>query len=144
MSEIRLVLQYPPSINHYWEHKAVRSRRTRRWVVLKYLSQRAREFRRHVIEAVIEQLKRAPQLRDRLAVEVHEFYGPVDEAHDDRTSQSQDIDNCLKPLFDAMEHAKVYTNDSQIDQLLVVKRRRAAIGRVEVYIRPLGDKSIWS
>jgi len=31
----------------------------------------------------------------------------------------RDIDNLLKPLLDAMEHALVYVNDAQIDQLRI-------------------------
>lgn len=138
MADINLTLPYPPSVNHYWGHKAVRSRHTRRWVVLKYLSSRAKSFRLAVQSGVIAQLGVPPKLTARLAIIVYEHYGPRDEKNE-HSGPAQDIDNCLKPLFDAMEHAGVYRNDSQIDELLVVKKRRAAIGRVEVCIKILGE-----
>lgn len=138
MPEIKLILPYPPSVNHYWDHKAVRSRKTNRWVVLKYLSSRARSFREAVQGCMYEQLGRPPLLRQRLAVIVHEHYGPRDEQHE-HSGPAQDIDNCLKPLLDALEWCKIFANDSQIDELLVIKKRRAAIGRVEVTIKTLGE-----
>lgn len=85
-----------------------------------------------------EQLGIPPKLRGRLAVIVHQYYGPRDETHE-HSGPAQDIDNCLKSLFDALEQARVYLNDSQIDELLVVKKRRAAIGRVEVIIKTIGE-----
>jgi len=137
VTDINLSLPYPPSVNHYWQHKAVRSRQTRRWTVIKFLSSRAKSFRKEVEARVYEQLGIPPKLSDRLAIIVHQHYGPRDEQHE-HSGPAQDIDNCLKSLFDAMEHAGVYRNDSQIDELLVVKKRRAAIGRVEVTIKTIG------
>ena len=138
MKTVNLVLPYPPSVNHYWQHKAVRSRKTRRWQVIKFLSSRAKEFRTNVRNSVLEQLGFPPKLKGRLAVIVNQHYGPRDEANEHAGAQ-QDIDNCLKSLFDALEEAKVFINDSQIDELLVVRKRRAAIGRVEVTIKTIGD-----
>ena len=137
MPEIQLKLPYPPSVNHYWSHKAVRSRTTKRWTVIKYLSARAKQFRQDVTEAIESQIGDAPKLKGRLACIVHEHYGPS--KPDGHAGTAQDIDNCLKPLFDALEHAGMYINDSQIDELLVLKKRRAAIGRVEVTIRSIGE-----
>jgi crossover junction endodeoxyribonuclease RusA len=138
MKDIELVLPYPPSVNHYWGHKAIRSKHTRRWQVVKYLSTRAKAFRVEVQARVFEQCGIPPKLRGRLAVIVNQHYGPRDEAHE-HDGPRQDIDNCLKSLFDALEHASVYNNDSQIDELLVVRKRRAAIGRVEVIIKTIGE-----
>lgn len=137
MPDITLTLPYPPSVNHYWEHKAVRSRKTRRWQVIKYLSTRAKHFRADVQGSVYEQLGIPPKLKGRLAVIVNQHYGP--KAGSEHTGVAQDIDNCLKSLFDALEAAQVYINDSQIDELLVVRKRRAAIGRVEVIIKTIGE-----
>lgn len=138
MPDIELTLPYPPSVNHYWQSKAVRSKKTKRWTVIKFLSKRAKQFRVEVDARVKEQIGLPPKLKGRLAVIVHEHYGPPKGAthHPER---AQDIDNCLKPLFDALEWCKVYLNDSQIDELLVVKKRRAAIGRVNVTIKTIGE-----
>ena len=85
-----------------------------------------------------EQLGIPPRLRDRLAIIVEEHYGPRDEQHE-HDGPAQDIDNCLKPLLDALEHCRVFINDSQVDELLVLKKRRAAIGRVEVTVKTIGE-----
>ena len=138
MPDINLKLPYPPSVNHYWAHKAVRSRKTRRWTVIKYLSTNAKAFRKDVQDAVYEQLGIPPKLKGRLAIIVHQHYGPRD-LENSHSAVAQDIDNCLKSLFDALEMASVYVNDSQIDELLVVKKRRAAIGRVELCIKTIGE-----
>jgi len=136
MTDIRLILPYPPSVNHYWGTKVVTSKLTKkakgrkRLIVLRFLTKRAKQFRNDVALHAIEQLGKPPELRGRIAVIVEQFHGP---------GKVQDIDNCLKGLFDALEHCKVYRNDSQIDELLVVKKRRSAVGRVEVTIRPLGE-----
>ncbi len=136
MPDIDLVLPYPPSVNHYWGTKVVTSKLTKntkhrkRLIVLRFLTKRAKQFRTDVALHVFEQIGKPPELRGRIAVIVKQFHGP---------GKVQDIDNSLKGLFDALEHCKVYRNDSQIDELLVVRKRRSAIGRVEVTIRPLGE-----
>ena len=138
MPDIQLTLPYPPSVNHYWQHKAVRSRQTKRWTVIKFLSKRAKTFRTNVEGAVYEQLGIPPKLRGRLAIIVHQHYGPRDE-NNEHNGPAQDIDNSLKSLLDALEWCRVYINDSQIDELLVIKKRRAAIGRVEITIKTIGE-----
>jgi crossover junction endodeoxyribonuclease RusA len=139
MTDIELTLPYPPSVNHYWDSRAVISKKTRKPVVIKYLSARAKSFRDQCAVAVHEQLGKPPKLKHRLAVIVYQHYGPprgADHGH----AIAQDIDNCLKPLFDALEWCGVYVNDSQIDELLVVKKRRAAVGRVDIVIKSItGD-----
>jgi crossover junction endodeoxyribonuclease RusA len=137
MIDIEIVLPYPPSVNHYWQSKAVKSRKTQRWTVIKFLSKRAKEFREQVTGAVHDQLEAPPRLRGRLAVIVHQYYGGRSEDNE-YSGQAQDIDNCIKPLLDALENSKVFVNDSQVDELLVTKKRRAAIGRVEVTIKTIG------
>ncbi len=128
---IELSLPFPPSVNHYWGHRAVRVRKTGKLTAVKYLSGKAKDFRKAVADIVNEQFDEPPNLRGSLAVIVKQHYGP--------DGTPQDIDNCLKPLFDALEHAGVYRDDKQIDELLVVKKRRAIVGRVDVIIKPTGE-----
>lgn len=138
MVDIKLTLPYPPSVNHYWNEKAIKAKKTGRWTIIKYLSKRAKVFREEVQGAVYEQLGMPPRLNCRLAIIIHQHYGPTRE--DSRTTGGthQDIDNSLKPLFDALEWCRVYQDDEQIDELLVLRKRRAAIGRVEVTIKSIG------
>jgi crossover junction endodeoxyribonuclease RusA len=57
--------------------------------------------------------------------------------------RKRDLDNLLKALLDAMEAAKVYKNDAQIDDLRIV---RAGVdhphGRVEVQVAKLNPRSL--
>lgn len=130
---LRLKLPFPPSVNHYYKHAAVGGVQKKARAV-RFLSKRAKQYREEVEAAVIKQLGSAPKLTQRLAVIVDQYPGRRKQS-DSEIPHVQDIDNCLKPLFDAMEHAGVYVNDKQIDELLVRRKRRAAIGRVEIEIR---------
>lgn len=132
MTDIKLTLPYPPSVNHYWDSKIISNKRGRpgRLRIIKYLTKRAKDFRADVQACVFEQLGKAPRLKCDLAVIVYQFAGP---------GRVQDIDNSLKGLFDAMEWAKVYVNDSQIDELLVIRKRRTAVARVDVILKQLGE-----
>ena len=98
--------------------------------IARFLSKRAKQFREDVQHCVLEQYGKPPRLNCRFAVIVHQYAGP---------GLVQDIDNSLKSLFDALEWAKVYVNDSQIDELLVIRKRRTAVARVDVILKPLGE-----
>jgi crossover junction endodeoxyribonuclease RusA len=60
----------------------------------------------------------------RLAVKV-EAYPPRDIG---------DLDNLLKPLLDALEHAGVFENDKQVDDLRITRMHPVSAGAVEVHI----------
>ena len=132
MTDIKLTLPFPPSVNHYWDSKIVSNKKGRpgRLRIIKYLTKRANKFREDVQHCVYEQIGKPPRLNCRIAVILHQHAGP---------GKAQDIDNCLKGLFDALEWAKVYVNDSQIDELLVIRKRRTAVARVDVILKPLGE-----
>lgn len=132
MTDIKLTLPYPPSVNHYWHSKIIKNKKGRpgQLQIARFLSKRAKQFREDVQHCVLEQYGKPPRLNCRFAVIVHQFAGP---------GLVQDIDNSLKGLFDALEWAKVYVNDSQIDELLVIRKRRTAVARVDVILKPLGE-----
>lgn len=98
--------------------------------MVQYLSKTGREFRYTVAEMVYEQLGTPPELRGRLAMQVRLFNSAQHRSHD--------YDNGLKPLGDALEYARVFINDSQIDQALIIKKRRVLKPRCEVIINELG------
>ena len=136
--DIELRLPMPLSINHYYNQTAVKRKLTNpktgkeyeRWMPIKYLSKQGRDYRYTVAEHVWEQLgDPPPRLTCRLAVVVHLYPG--------NRGPKQDIDNGQKCLLDALEYAEVYRNDNQIDQLLLVRKRRRIKPEVIVKIQKL-------
>ena len=113
---IELNLPYPPSVNHYWGQMGNR----------RFVGKAGVLFRQ---EVKIMALKRTQSLyNERLSVKV--YLHPPDK-------RKRDIDNVLKSLLDAMEHANVYENDSQIDKLCITRMEVAAGGYCEVTISQL-------
>lgn len=110
METLRISLPWPPSVNHYWRSVPIRragggTRGTR--VIL------SREGRAYRQEVQREWRRREPvdwsgPLKGRLEVKVM-LLPP--------TRRKFDIDNRMKALLDALEHAGVYLDDGQIDRL---------------------------
>lgn len=98
---IQLQLPYPPSVNHYWGQAGNH----------RFIGKKGKEFRAQVMDAVNE--AGIQPLEGRLAVHIALF--PPDR-------RKRDIDNVLKSLLDACEHAGCYENDSQIDELHITRR----------------------
>lgn len=113
---IQLLLPWPPSVNHYWGQAGKH----------RFIGKRGKEFRKAVAEACIEAA--VEPLEGRLAVHVN-LYPP------DR--RKRDIDNILKSLLDACEHAGCYESDSQIDELHIVRKERQDGGACTILIMAL-------
>ncbi|AQT67924.1 Crossover junction endodeoxyribonuclease RusA [Anaerohalosphaera lusitana] len=107
-----LTLPYPPSINHYWRRVGQRT----------LISREGRTFRKKVCALLGRGIE---PLEGRLAV-VLDIYPP------DR--RRRDIDNVQKALLDAVEHAGVYRDDSQVDLLITRRRDVVKGGRAVVHI----------
>ena len=113
MNTIKLSLPYPPTVNHYWGQLGSK----------KFLGKKGKEFRQEVFIAVYN--ARQGALNGRLHMEVY-LYPP--------DKRKRDVDNVLKPLLDALEHAGVYENDSQIDKLCITRKEVIAKGLCSVEI----------
>ena len=48
-----------------------------------------------------------------------------------------DIDNRAKPLLDALQHAKVFIDDSQVDRLILERKEIIPGGMCEVFIQEI-------
>jgi crossover junction endodeoxyribonuclease RusA len=113
----QLFLPYPPSVNNYWGFSQSR----------RFLTAKARAFKDEVHYKVI-QSKYPKFSRSYIKVSV-ELYPP------DR--RKRDIDNPLKPLFDSLVAANLFDDDSQIQELVVVRKEVIKGGSCRVTIEKI-------
>lgn len=100
---INLTLPYPPTVNHYWKSSVKRVTANKSRVVTR-VSEKGKAFAEHVFWLVREQ-KANQKLQGNLKIEVN-IYVP--------DNRRRDIDNLCKSLFDALQKAGVYLDDTQI------------------------------
>jgi crossover junction endodeoxyribonuclease RusA len=106
---MRLELPFPPSVNGYW--RAFK----RGSICTQIIAQKGRDYRDEVVGLLQDHLE---PLEQRLMVKVS-LYPP------DR--RRRDLDNYTKGLLDAITHAEIWLDDSQID-LLIVERKEITKG----------------
>lgn len=120
MDNMIIYLPWPPTVNSYYSAGHGKAR---------YISAKGRIFRDQVVQSVSEQ---APGITHagRLYVEV--VLHPPDK-------RTRDLDNYMKALLDALTHAGLWVDDSQIDQLSILRGRIAPKeGLTRVEIAPAG------
>ena len=108
-----ITLPYPPTANTYYRHVGYRT----------LISREGRAFRKDVCALLGGGGPRKPPAGGRIALCMDAF--PPD-------NRRRDIDNLQKPTLDALQHAGVYVDDSQIDLLLSRRRHVVPAGRMEV------------
>jgi crossover junction endodeoxyribonuclease RusA len=114
----KLTLPFPPSINHYWKHRAIGKRAS------VYLSSEALAYR----EAVKNSITATKPLDTRLSVSVR-LHAP--------NRRKYDIDNRVKFLLDALTHSGAWLDDELIDQLQIERGAVMAGGLCVVEIHEL-------
>ena len=120
--EIRLELPIPPTINHYYGYVNGDVRR-------KFITPEGKAFRHHVSLEVMIAGARDKFGKARLAVDIVL----------NMRSKAGDIDNRVKPLFDALEAANVFDNDRQIDVFHVKRGKIIKDGRAVVRIESITE-----
>lgn len=124
MSACELSLPWPPTVNTYWRSIVIKGQSR----VL--ISSRGREYQADVAKFCMVQ--RAPhRLPGRLGVTITAH--PPDR-------RARDLDNLTKSLLDSLTKAGVWSDDSQIDDLRIVRAAVLPEGRVMVAIRVLSDE----
>ena len=115
-----VALPWPPTVNLYWRHKVAGRLAT------VYVSAEGMAYRKAVNNLVLEaaMLQRYLQATGPLRVEI-EAYPP------DR--RKRDLDNILKSLLDSLTHARVWEDDSQIDDLRIYRSTIAGMVKVRIY-----------
>ena len=96
---IELTLPWPPSVNTYWRTFNGRM----------IISAKGREYRKAVADQVLIQ-RGAKHYAKKMVVEI-EAWRP--------DNRRRDLDNLLKATLDALAHAGVYKDDSQIVDLRI-------------------------
>lgn len=96
---VTLFLPWPPSVNHYWMASGKR----------RYIGAKGKEFRLLVLSAW-NRARVQGFGNARLSVSVVAY--PPDR-------RARDLDNILKAALDALQHARAFEDDSQIDRLIV-------------------------
>lgn len=112
---IHATLPYPPTVNHYWRH-AVRRGRVHVFVGAEGLAYRRR------VQTILDGV---PTFSGRLRVVVRVC--PPDH-------RARDIDNLMKCLLDSLTKAGVWDDDSQVDELVIVRDKPTKGGLVKVVI----------
>lgn len=123
---MKLTLPFPPSVNTYW--RAVNSGPLKGRVLI---SDTGRTFRTNAVGMVLEQLRCIPKPFTE-PVSVRVLLLPPNRAR-------RDLDNFQKVLFDALTHAGVWKDDSQIHHMDVRWGPVIAGGRAEVEIRKIAE-----
>jgi len=107
-TKIELELPYPPSVNTYYRHVGART----------LISAKGRQYRWSVCELLM-----VARARPVMAAQAEPMTGPLHIAIEiyPPDKRRRDIDNVLKALLDALEHAGAYEDDSQIVRLEIIK-----------------------
>lgn len=117
---ITLTLPYPPSVNRYWRHIAIKGQpRT-------LISRDGHAYR----SAVQAALGRWKPVDARVAVHI------TAHAPDRRT---RDLDNLPKAILDSLTHAGVWLDDGQVDDLRITRGGIVKGGSVVVRIETMGE-----
>lgn len=120
---MKLTLPFPPSVNTYWRapNKGPLAGRH-------LISAAGRKYQSDACAAIIEQLRRLPKPSTTPAAVAITLFPP--------DLRRRDLDNYNKALFDALTHAGVWEDDSQVKRMLMEWGPVVSKGKVEITITP--------
>ena len=113
VESIWLTLPWPPTNNLYYRHAKGTT----------YLSAEGKAYRQAVAEHCVE--KNVGHVDGRLGVYAYAFPD---------SNRRQDLDNLWKAILDSLQHAGIYRDDAQIDQLHMTRRDPVANSHIIVNV----------
>lgn len=116
----RYWLPWPPSVNNYWV-------RTRGGGMM--VSKAGRQYRVDLLADLTGKVRNKIEGRVRLSVCVM----PPD-------ARRRDLDNLLKPILDGLTAAGIWDDDSQVDELKIVRGEQTPHGRVMVEVEEITNE----
>jgi len=116
VATLRFVLPFPPSVNRYYRHVGYRT----------LLSREGRQYRAAVCTRLAGRVQQP--LSVPLQAELH-LYPP------DR--RRRDWDNFQKGVWDSLQHAGIYLDDSQVRRAVIEMHEPDGKARAECHIQPL-------
>lgn len=120
---IVLELPWPPSVNHYWRSVVIGER------VRNLISAKGRAYKRNVGQAVLEQTIGRQRKHNLFLGRVHVVLTLYPPDH-----RQRDVDNSIKAVLDALTSANVWRDDSQVDDLHVMRSKVVQGGKAVVRI----------
>lgn len=134
-NDVTFGLPMPPSVNHYFIERVVKSKQTGKHIVLKTPGPDALAFRKRVSECLLEQRIPLHVLSGKLRVTISVL--PPDR-------RRRDLDNLLKPLLDALVRAALIEDDSMIDDLRIHRLGLHPDGKVIVNVAEIPGEATTS
>lgn len=114
MDILKIELPYPPSVNHYYLH-------TTTGVII---SAKGKSYRRDV-SLLLHRYRGHCGADKRLQVIVNVY--PPDK-------RKRDLDNICKATLDALQHARIFADDNQIDVLIIARKNEVPFGALKIEI----------
>lgn len=125
----QIELPWPPSVNHYWGNKVI-TPYGRKPFVQTFVTARGVSYRERVKDAVWARWGSINPIPFRLAVVI------LARMPDRR---QRDLDNLPKAVLDSLTAARVWEDDSQIDDLRVIRGPVFSGGKLVVTIEEIPD-----
>ncbi len=128
----RCILPWPPTVNHYWISRVLNYREASKTGsrVMVCVGAKGKQFRLDVKKnaeaATCYEMPLFPTAK--LKVEI--FAYPPDR-------RKRDLDNILKALLDSLQHAGIYADDNQIDQIHIYRKDVIPNGQVIVEVEEI-------